>query len=139
MKTPYNPLLIAFVYHFNATEDYFECHEVLEELWMEEGRDIFYQGLLQIAVGLYHHRNGNVSGAIKLLSGGIDKLGREPGRNEGMDIGKLLADSRSCLTRLQQEENMSFCPFKIRILDKKLEEALSILITNPPERQADQE
>ncbi|MDT2309670.1 DUF309 domain-containing protein [Paenibacillus larvae] len=46
MKTPYNPLLIAFVYHFNETEDYFECHEVLEELWMEEGRDIFYQGLL---------------------------------------------------------------------------------------------
>lgn len=138
MKTPYSPLFIAFVYHFNETEDYFECHEVLEELWMEEGRDIFYQGLLQIAVGLYHHRNGNITGAVKLLSGGIDKLERQPGRNEGLDIGKLLEDSRLYLTRLQQEEKMPFCPFKIRISDSKFEEALGVLRMNPPERSTDQ-
>ncbi len=51
----------------NAGE-YFECHEVLEELWREETTSLrlFYQGVLQIAVGCYHltvrqNRRGGLS------------------------------------------------------------------------------
>ncbi|WP_238323048.1 DUF309 domain-containing protein [Gorillibacterium massiliense] len=42
----YDPLYIAFIWHFNGDRDYFECHEVLEELWLQENHDLLYQGLL---------------------------------------------------------------------------------------------
>lgn len=29
----YPPEYIEFLYHFHCDRDYFECHEILEELW----------------------------------------------------------------------------------------------------------
>jgi predicted metal-dependent hydrolase len=45
---------------FNA-EDFFECHDVLEELWSETlGEEKkFYQGLIQASVALFHFGNEN--------------------------------------------------------------------------------
>ncbi|WP_044642085.1 DUF309 domain-containing protein [Risungbinella massiliensis] len=82
---------LAFFYHFHTTRDYFECHEVLEDLWLECGRDIFYQGLLQVAVALYHHRNGNVGGARKMLLAAKRKLALYPSTWEGVDLADLLS------------------------------------------------
>jgi predicted metal-dependent hydrolase len=50
---------------------FFECHDTLEEAWSGmrgEARD-FFQGLIQVSVGLYHWRNGNPCGAATLWSG----------------------------------------------------------------------
>ena len=52
---------------FQIDRDYYECHEVMEELWLEEGGDPFHQGLLQVAVGLFHFRRENINGARKLV------------------------------------------------------------------------
>ena len=44
---------------------YFECHETLEDLWVEERgaiRDL-YRGILQIGIGLLHWEKGNFKGA----------------------------------------------------------------------------
>jgi len=51
---------------------YFECHETLEDLWIEERSAIrdLYRGILQIGIGLLHWRNGNFKGACSLLRGG---------------------------------------------------------------------
>lgn len=47
----------AYFYHFNAGR-YYEAHDVLESLWLEQGRDhpdhAFYQGLIQLAGGFVH-------------------------------------------------------------------------------------
>jgi len=53
--------------YFNEC-DFFEAHEVWEELWTEyQGPSRkFYQGLIQAAVALYHFGNGNIRGARKL-------------------------------------------------------------------------
>ncbi|GJM74097.1 hypothetical protein HMSSN036_63130 [Paenibacillus macerans] len=61
----YEPLYVAYLVYFNRDRDYFECHEVLEELWLERDHDPLYKGLLQVAVGLFHARSGNVSGGRK--------------------------------------------------------------------------
>lgn len=81
---------LAFFYHFHTTRDYFECHEVLEDLWLECGRDPFYQGLLQIAVALYHHRNGNLGGAQKMLVAAKRKIALYPSTWEGVNLADLL-------------------------------------------------
>ena len=49
----------AYFHHFNRG-DYYEAHDVLESLWLEQGRQAkgaaFYQGLIQLAGGFVHLR-----------------------------------------------------------------------------------
>ncbi|MBM4077791.1 MAG: DUF309 domain-containing protein, partial [Planctomycetes bacterium] len=49
-------------------EDFFECHEAIEELWAETLGEPkkFLQGLIQAAVALFHFGNENFGGAKKL-------------------------------------------------------------------------
>ncbi|TCZ74282.1 DUF309 domain-containing protein [Paenibacillus albiflavus] len=123
----YDPLYLQFLYDFNCTRDYFECHESLEELWLEEAKDPFYQGLLQVAVALYHHRNENVSGALKLMRSALDKLSRYPERMLGIDLEQVRINSRAYLTKLEHIPNVQFEhePFDIVILDPALQEQLN--------------
>lgn len=116
----YHDLYVAFVYYFNIEKDYFECHEVMEELWMEDGRNPFWQGLLQVAVGLYHHENDNLSGAIKLLTQSLDKLADKQNVECGADIALLYLNTESYLNRLLEEGNFPFSPFTLRITDDNL-------------------
>ncbi|BAU28619.1 hypothetical protein DFP93_105147 [Aneurinibacillus soli] len=69
--------LLDYLVYFHAERDYFECHEVLEEYWKslssEQNRDVWV-GLIQIAVGLYHQRRGNITGAKKILAASLTRL-----------------------------------------------------------------
>lgn len=122
----YDKLYVAFLRYFNVERDYFECHEVMEELWLEEGRKPFYQGLLQIAVGLYHFGNGNISGSIKLFEAGIDKLGGSLEVSAGIDIAALLEDAEQYADKLRHYEQapFAFYDLNIRIIDPELEQAV---------------
>ena len=33
MHPYHHPLFVNFIVYFNSNQDYFECHEVLEEYW----------------------------------------------------------------------------------------------------------
>lgn len=130
----YERLYVEFVYYFNVERDYFECHEVMEELWLEEGRNPVFQGLLQIAVGLYHYRNGNVSGSIKLFSQGIDKLENQPEVLHGIHVGKLVEESRTYVEKLQklETEPFDFYDLDIEIADPELAGKVQELVEHPP-------
>lgn len=67
--------LIEAVSLFNRRY-YWEAHEVLEHVWMEEtGPDkVFYQGLIQAAAALYHVLNANPQGVVKLAAEAVRKL-----------------------------------------------------------------
>lgn len=81
-----------------------------------------YQGLLQIAVGLYHHLNANVSGAVKLMESGIAKLQGYPDRLLGIDVALLLRDAEAYLVKLRNNGVRPFEPYplEIRIVDEDL-------------------
>lgn len=55
-----------FFEKFNAGE-YYECHDLLEEIWMGDKNNKFLQGLLQMAVAIYHFENGNIYGSRALF------------------------------------------------------------------------
>ena len=63
----YDPRYLAGILFFNE-QDFFEAHEVWEDLWAEShgNERRFYQGLIQAAVGLFHFSGGNLGGAVKL-------------------------------------------------------------------------
>ena len=67
----YDPRYLAGILFFND-RDFFEAHEVWEDVWTEASGPPrrFYQGLIQAAVALHHFRNGNVRGATKLYRTG---------------------------------------------------------------------
>ncbi|WP_149453753.1 DUF309 domain-containing protein [Pasteuria penetrans] len=118
----YSPLYVEFFHHFNVTEDYFECHEVLEALWLETARDPFYQGLLQVAVCLYHHRNCNLGGARKLMEAALTKLAPygEP-VYRGIHLGSLKTLARQYYDKLHSEgHDFTFSPFRIQVIDPEL-------------------
>jgi predicted metal-dependent hydrolase len=118
----YHDLYIAYLYYFNVDVDYFECHEVMEELWLEQGRNPLWQGLLQVAVGLYHHDNDNISGAIKLFEQSLEKLRAKSDVETGIDLEKVIRDTEEYVTTLRQNHQMAFQPFLISILDPTLEQ-----------------
>ena len=119
----YHRLYIEFLYHFNVTQDYFECHEVMEAYWLDEGRNKKLQALLQIAVGLYHYRNGNRTGAQKLFEGALEKKDTPWNGYTGIDEEDVFRKTKDCLNNL---EKVPFSPFYIDITDPMLKKAVKI-------------
>ncbi|MEH2166419.1 MAG: DUF309 domain-containing protein [Nostoc sp.] len=91
------------VEQFNSGQ-FYACHDTLEALWIEAGEPekTFYQGILQIAVALYHLENRNWRGAVILLGEGSNRLRRYPSSYSGVDVDELLSQSAVLLTTLQQ-------------------------------------
>ncbi|MBE9007569.1 DUF309 domain-containing protein [Fortiea sp. LEGE XX443] len=91
------------VEQFNSGQ-FYACHDTLEALWIEasEPEKTLYQGILQIAVALYHLGNGNLRGAAILLGEGSNRLRRYPDSYGGINVEELLSQSAALLTVLQQ-------------------------------------
>jgi uncharacterized protein len=87
---------------FNQTE-FYACHDTLEAIWMDAmyPEKIFYQGILQIAVGLYHLSNANWRGSVILLGEGIGRLRSFQPHFETIDVESLVQDSATLLKALQ--------------------------------------
>jgi predicted metal-dependent hydrolase len=70
---------------------YFEAHEVLEDACRAAPtvEKKFLQGLIQVAVGLHHHK-GNVVGALSLLGRAARNLSSYPEDFGGIRLRELL-------------------------------------------------
>ncbi len=96
-------LVLKGIEEFNKGE-FYECHEYLEEAWMQEPRRVrfLYQGLLQVGVGFYHQQNGNWRGATGVLRGGIERLREFEPETLGLDVAGLVRRSERCLEELER-------------------------------------
>ena len=97
-QAAYEPLYLEGIEKFNAC-DYFEAHEVWEELWTEyRGTSRkFYQALIQAAVALHHFGNGNLRGARKLHASVHGYLEPYAPRHLGLDVTAFLGAFDACL------------------------------------------
>ena len=95
MKKPL-PEFLHGIELFNQAR-FFDAHEVLEDVWraapVEEKK--FQQGLIQVAVALYHHGNGNSVGARSVLRRSFRNLSRYPEGFGGVRLAMLLKPYRS--------------------------------------------
>jgi len=96
-------LALKGIEEFNRGE-FYECHEYLEEAWMQEPRRVrfFYQGILQVGVGFYHLQNGNWRGATGLLRNGTVRLREFEPETLGIDVARLVRESERCLRELEK-------------------------------------
>ncbi|OGQ83660.1 MAG: hypothetical protein A3F90_06495 [Deltaproteobacteria bacterium RIFCSPLOWO2_12_FULL_60_19] len=102
MEASGDPRLAKGVAEFNQGL-YFECHETLEEVWLEEhGEDrLFYQGLIQVAAGSFKWEQGVPAGAIKLWRAGLEKLGGYPEIHLGVDLASFVRAVKGNLTEVE--------------------------------------
>ncbi|BBC23048.1 DUF309 domain-containing protein [Pseudanabaena sp. ABRG5-3] len=97
-----NPLFAEAIAQFNHG-DYYTCHDTLEAIWNDAWQSdrAFYQGILQIAVGLYHLRNQNWHGATILLGEGTSRLPAYLPEYQSIDVETLLTESLQILRTVQ--------------------------------------
>ena len=94
------------------SKDFFEAHDVLEELWNEAHGELrlFLQGMIQAAVGCYHLSNGNTTGAISQYQKSLDKLSKYPDEYLGIDLWSFRTGLERCYTGacLMAEKNANY-------------------------------
>ncbi len=60
-------------------QKYWECHEALEELWLEDTQDAarnVYWAIIQVAAACIHYRNENLIGAQGMIKKAKEKFER---------------------------------------------------------------
>jgi predicted metal-dependent hydrolase len=99
---------LAGIRHFNAGR-FFEAHEIWEEVWLRSSDEtkVFYQMLIQAAVGLYHHEKGNSRGASGMYAAVIEKLARLPAVFMSLDLRGFADAWRSFFTPRSPESDSS--------------------------------
>ncbi|AXH98829.1 DUF309 domain-containing protein [Sporosarcina sp. PTS2304] len=120
MHPYYHPHFLHFIVYFNDNQDYFECHEVLEEYWKEQ-KDFSKQhpltGYILMATGLYHWRRGNVTGAAKTMRNALQRFQQMPATyseyKDEVAIDEVIEQLRNALERL--ESGQDFSAFTLRI------------------------
>jgi predicted metal-dependent hydrolase len=97
----YDPRYLRGIEYFNVC-DFFEAHEVWEDLWADvQGPPRkFYQGLIQVAVCLHHFGNGNIHGAQKLYHSSRGYLVDFEPIHEGLDVSQLLTQLKACCAEI---------------------------------------
>ncbi len=97
----YSPLYLQGIAYFNAC-DFFEAHEVWEELWKDYSGELrlFYKGLIQAAVALHHFGNGNIRGARKVYLSSRGYLEQYRPVCVGLDVDAFLAQFDACFAEV---------------------------------------
>ncbi|MBP6746290.1 DUF309 domain-containing protein [bacterium] len=89
-----SPTFHLGIAEFNQQE-FYECHETLEEYWQSLTPDVphkeLIQGIIQIAVAFYHLRRNNVKGALKLLLRGNQRLEGYLPTSAGLELSACFA------------------------------------------------
>jgi uncharacterized protein len=70
---------------------FFECHEAWEQAWLRSGggEKLFYQGMIQAAVGILHAQRGNLAGSRTLWDKARDKLVPLPADYKAIALDEL--------------------------------------------------
>jgi uncharacterized protein len=108
---PYqHPLFVNFIVYFNENQDYFECHEVLEEYWKSlpnGNKEHPLTAYILLATGMYHWRRGNATGAIRTIRKAMNKFQafgtQHPSYTQEINMHCLIRDVKNVVNRLENE------------------------------------
>jgi predicted metal-dependent hydrolase len=98
---------------FNQRE-FFECHEVLEDVWRDaaRARRFFLQSLIHIAVAYHHWTNANLEGARLQFDKALRKLAGYLPAYEQLDTGALYRDTVQARDDLLAGRPIRFLSFR---------------------------
>lgn len=121
--SPSEPTLAVAINLFNR-QDFFECHEVLEDLWHPlppSPEKTFLQGLLQVGVGYYHWQKNNYTGTKNKLTSGLEKLTsviQDSSYQCPIDLLRLISSAQGDLNRVVEQEDRILPPYPAATIPK---------------------
>ena len=91
-------------------EEFFDAHEVVEELWNETSGPPkeFLKGFIQASVALEHHRRGNPKGFRSVWGTASGYLRRADPSSGGLDVEGLVRDFEEFRARVERGESAPF-------------------------------
>src|SRR4026207_355325 len=106
MQAQDDPRFLKGIQEFNDGL-FFECHETLEEIWLEEHGEErkFYQGIIQIAAGYYKLEQGGPVGALELWRMAIGELQAGGPVYLGVNVDALVDAVSANLAALEKDQN----------------------------------
>ena len=96
----------AYFHYFNS-QKFYEAHDVLEHLWLEERRgpnNNFFKALIQLAGAFVHLQKDRLKPAGALFRLSRSYLVQYPARHERLDISSVLRMIEHWLGRLTTEQ-----------------------------------
>ncbi len=135
MHPSFHPLFIRFCTYFNGNQDYFECHEVLEEYWKKIApgdKEHPLVGFVQLATAMYHWRRGNVKGASRTLSKALTLFNKNRTSPffDNIDMRALYENMGLIMQKIKEAE--PFSPFQLVITNNQLQTVVAREIQNLP-------
>ena len=125
MKPLHNPHFIEFIVYFNKNQDFFECHEVLEEYWksLPDGtKDHPLTGYILLSTGMYHWRRGNKIGGLRTLKKAKVKFDATqetfPDFMDGIDFNNMCHKLKQAILNI--ENNQPFTSFSIVVTSETI-------------------
>lgn len=108
-------------------QDWFEAHEVWEDIWREASgeRKRFYQGLIQCAVTIEHVRRGNPRGVLSVWTTAQTKFTGLPSSYMGIAVDRLLAEVKTLIDPVLALPESSFDPARPRGQDLPVDWSLA--------------
>lgn len=106
MTEAYPEEYLLFFEKFNEGE-YYECHDLLESIWLGDRENRYLQGMLQMAVGIYHYEYGNVKGARMMLKSALLYLQKYRPYYWGVNVEEVLLYIEQLLDHLPDVEQIS--------------------------------
>jgi len=92
---------------FNQAE-YYECHDLLEEIWLTDRQNNFLKGLLQFAVGFYHYGNGNINGTRLMFSSAKNYLEKYLPRYWDLNLEPIITYIKEILPKLPLTDKIPY-------------------------------
>ena len=121
MEAQDDPRFLKGIDEFNQGL-FFECHETLEEIWLENHEEDrkFYQGIIQIAAGYFKWQQGVPVGAIKLWHSGLEKIEPYAPVYLGLNVEAFVQAVMENLTVLEsaQQKGGESAPLTIPVLTR---------------------
>ncbi|AKG74059.1 DUF309 domain-containing protein [Salinicoccus halodurans] len=113
--------LLEFYNELIIKQDYFECHEIMEEAWKskpartKEDQEVF---LILMAVGEYHYRRQNTAGAKKSYRKALKIYDENPFSLEKAGMDSSLIDVMG--ERIKNMSSVKFKPLHFPLTDEML-------------------
>lgn len=106
--------LKAGIQLFN-TRQFYDCHDVIEEVWLQESSDrqLFLQGLIQAAVAFHHYESDHWGAARTMFGMALKKLSSYPDDYAGFELGRLKSALRNWKSELDNALERDVRPHKI--------------------------
>lgn len=143
MHPYYHPLFLHFIVYFNDNQDYFECHEVLEEYWkMQENfsKEHPLTGYILLATGLYHWRRGNLTGAERTLNKALARFRQIPERyvdyKEEVAVDQVIHSIETSLAGVRSDSPFTAFPLPVSPDLAKEAEAAKMMLRLLPKDSA---